>query len=153
FAAKEDQRGQKCKCPGCGKTLTIPGEVAVASSAGEARVAPSRGPEPDPAEQRTHPPAPHASDAVTHPSSSDPEATVGAGQPHAGNDAGLTGLLAPPQAGDELGRLGKYRVLKVLGHGGMGVVFQAEDPLLKRKVAIKAMLPALAASASAGQRF
>jgi Leucine-rich repeat (LRR) protein len=62
-------------------------------------------------------------------------------------------FLAPPQADDELGRLGKHRVLKVLGHGGMGVVYLAEDTRLKRLVAIKAMLPALAASASAGQRF
>jgi formylglycine-generating enzyme required for sulfatase activity len=65
----------------------------------------------------------------------------------------LTDFLAPPQSADELGRLGKYRILKVLGHGGMGVVYLAEDIKLKRSVAIKAMLPALAASASAGKRF
>ena len=35
----------------------------------------------------------------------------------------------------------------------MGVVFQAEDPQLQRLVALKAMLPTLAASASARQRF
>jgi formylglycine-generating enzyme required for sulfatase activity len=35
----------------------------------------------------------------------------------------------------------------------MGVVFRAEDPLLKRQVALKAMLPALAASGTAKQRF
>src|SRR5262249_28048145 len=63
------------------------------------------------------------------------------------------GFLAPPQNPDEIGRLGPYRILKVLGSGGMGVAFQAEDPKLKRKLAIKAMLPALAASASARQRF
>jgi WD40 repeat protein len=62
-------------------------------------------------------------------------------------------FLAPPLRPDELGRLGPYRVLRVLGAGGMGVVFLAEDPQLERPVALKAMRPALAASASARQRF
>ncbi len=44
-------------------------------------------------------------------------------------------------------------MLKVLGAGGMGVVFLADEPALKRKVAIKAMLPSLAVSESARQRF
>jgi WD40 repeat protein len=62
-------------------------------------------------------------------------------------------LLAPPQGPGEVGRLGPYRILKVLGAGGMGVVFQAEDPALERLVALKAMMPALAASATAKKRF
>ena len=62
-------------------------------------------------------------------------------------------FLVPPQSDDELGRLGKYRILSILGHGGMGVVFKAEDLVLRRIVAIKVMRPVLAASASAGQRF
>ena len=45
--------------------------------------------------------------------------------------------LDPPQAPDEIGRLSGHRVLRVLGRGGMGVVFEAEDPLLGRRVAIK----------------
>lgn len=67
--------------------------------------------------------------------------------------AELYDFLAPPQADDELGRLGNYRVLKVLGSGGMGVVFLAEDLGLKRQVALKVMHPALAASTSARERF
>jgi hypothetical protein len=65
----------------------------------------------------------------------------------------LNGLLGPAQAPDELGRLGPYRVLGVLGSGGMGVVFRAEDPQLQRPVALKAMLPELAGRGPARQRF
>jgi hypothetical protein len=61
--------------------------------------------------------------------------------------------LLPAQEPDEIGRLGSYRVLKVLGVGGMGVVFLAEDPQLKRMLALKALKPALAASRGARQRF
>src|SRR5262249_32488294 len=52
-------------------------------------------------------------------------------------------LMRPPQTDGELARLGSYRVLRVLGSGGMGVVFEAEDPHLDRRVAIKAMQPSL----------
>lgn len=62
-------------------------------------------------------------------------------------------FLAPPQQADELGRLGNFRVLRKLGRGGMGVVFQGEDPVLKRPVALKVMQPELAALPDARQRF
>ena len=68
-------------------------------------------------------------------------------------DVSLTAFLAPPQADNELGRLGGFRILKILGHGGMGVVFQGEDPKLGRQVAIKAMLPKLAGNKVSQERF
>src|SRR5262245_28005986 len=55
-------------------------------------------------------------------------------------------FLAPPQLKDEIGRLGGYRVLKLLGRGGMGMVFLAEDMSLRRKLALKVMKPEVAAN-------
>jgi formylglycine-generating enzyme required for sulfatase activity/serine/threonine protein kinase len=62
-------------------------------------------------------------------------------------------FLAPPQAADELGRLGSFRVLRVLGRGGMGLVFAAEDVLMRRRVALKVMLPDVAVQPQARERF
>lgn len=62
-------------------------------------------------------------------------------------------FLTPPQGPGELGGLGPYRVLRLLGHGSMGLVFAGEDPRLQRPVALKVLRPALAEDAEAQHRF
>ena len=62
-------------------------------------------------------------------------------------------LLRPPEAADEMGRLGEYRVLGILGRGGMGVVFRAEDVRLSRLVALKVIEPTFTAEPEVRARF
>jgi eukaryotic-like serine/threonine-protein kinase len=62
-------------------------------------------------------------------------------------------LLGPPESPAELDRLGPYQLLRQLGAGGMGVVYLAEDPELKRQIALKAIRPELVARAGVRERF
>src|SRR5436309_3120219 len=48
----------------------------------------------------------------------------------------ITLLKAPEQTP---AHLGGYRIVNILGAGGMGVVYEAEDPTLERRVALKVM--------------
>lgn len=61
-------------------------------------------------------------------------------------------LDAPKEPG-EIGRLDHYRVFRLIGQGGMGVVFEAEDTVLRRRVALKVMRPELARNEAARLRF
>ena len=120
--------GRAGPCPACSQTVRAP----VAGTASGVRGA---------GQQTVHPPAGAEDTAPALPDSLDlappPDYP----------------FLASPQGADEMGRLGPYRVLKVLGTGAMGVVFQAEDPHLRRLVALKVMRPSLAASADYHRRF
>lgn len=62
-------------------------------------------------------------------------------------------LLGPTDDPQMLGRIGPYEIIGLLGQGGMGVVFKAFEPALNRLVAIKMLLPHLASSGAARQRF
>ncbi len=123
--AKPDSAGKRLKCPHCKEAIAVPTVAPAAIDYGT--VAP--------------PPAPERGPTAT------PTPVLSS------KELEYTDFLAPPQTPDEIGRLGPYRVLAVLGAGGMGVVFRAEDPQLKRPIALKAMLPALAASGTAKLRF
>src|SRR6185436_13567229 len=71
----------------------------------------------------------------------------------AAEDEVVLDFLSPPDDPGQLGRLGRYAVLEVIGRGGMGVVLKAMDEKLKRIVAIKVMAAPLATSATARKRF
>jgi serine/threonine protein kinase len=73
--------------------------------------------------------------------------------PADGLPARINELLSPPQQDGELGRLGEFRVLRVLGQGGMGVVLLAEDIRLARRVALKVLQPNYAREPAAVSRF
>ncbi|OWK36414.1 WD40 repeat domain-containing serine/threonine protein kinase [Fimbriiglobus ruber] len=61
--------------------------------------------------------------------------------------------INPPEVVPPPERIGGYRVVRELGRGGMGVVYEAVDDQLHRRVAIKRMSAALAANESGRQRF
>lgn len=65
----------------------------------------------------------------------------------------LNEVLSPPQRPDEIGRLGDFQVVKLLGAGGMGFVFLAKTPGSKSPFALKVMKPAVAMRPNAKRRF
>ncbi|GEM_PF-3508200 len=94
-------------------------------------------------EKNEHSPAPRAR---TNP---DDEATV---SPSSGTRPRARGTEAIRVEGGEK-RLGPYRILEEIGRGGMGVVYRAEHPELKRTVALKVMIAGEDASEEAVKRF
>lgn len=65
----------------------------------------------------------------------------------------LKSILDEPSHPEMLGRIGRYDVERLIGCGGMGIVFKAFDTELNRPVAIKMLAPSLAHYGVARYRF
>jgi serine/threonine protein kinase len=139
---KDDLAGRMGKCPGCGRAVQVPatGTASVHEPPSESRPAAKR-------PSGEHAPAPAA--PVKRPSGEQP---ASGSIPRPTSVVEFT-FLTPPQEPDEMGRLGPYRVLGLLGSGSMGIVFRAEDSRLKRAVALKVMRPNYATKTEYRQRF
>jgi hypothetical protein len=74
--------------------------------------------------------------------------------PESGTSADIAlDFLKPSEDPEYLGKLGHFHVVRVIGKGGMGIVFEALDRCLQRRVAIKVLIPEFATNDTARQRF
>jgi serine/threonine protein kinase/tetratricopeptide (TPR) repeat protein len=107
--------------------------------------------------------------AVSQPKFADPDATIVDASPLVDPDATMIEGMLPPlpplssrftrpqtpgpslQPGDVLG--GRYEILQLLGEGGMGAVYKAQDRELDRPVALKLIRPEMASNPSILARF
>ena len=65
----------------------------------------------------------------------------------------LKQFLEPSADPNKLGTLGVYEIERVIGRGGFGIVLQAYEPALQRRVAIKILAAHLATNGAARKRF
>jgi ABC-type branched-subunit amino acid transport system substrate-binding protein/DNA-directed RNA polymerase subunit RPC12/RpoP len=135
FAANEE-----IACPNCGEKIKLlTSDPNAPTEEAQALVIP-------PAQTRfdqANTPNPGQKNAITHVDPAQPQTISYAAFP----------FLKPTTEPNILGWLAHYRVIRVVGQGGMGVVFEAFDTHLDRTVAIKAMTQAPGDDPGTQERF
>ena len=68
---------------------------------------------------------------------------------------GDTGVAAPADQDPMVGHIvaGRFRVVRLLGKGGMGTVYEAEHTFIKKRVALKMLRPEITSNPEAVERF
>ncbi len=66
---------------------------------------------------------------------------------------GATSAPALPETPEPFANFGAYRIIGIIGQGGMGMVFLGHEARLHRTVAIKVLNPTLASDSGARERF
>jgi tetratricopeptide (TPR) repeat protein len=140
-----ENRDGAAECSSCGSLLSEEMPTEVLPSAGRAGAARQRRREDSDSDAGTDsgPTDPASATLTTAPQAARP-ASRGAGSAMPGQTDAL-------QPGTKLGN--RYEIVKVLGIGGMGVVYQARDITLDRDVALKVIRPEMATDKDVMDRF
>jgi len=141
FDVTKYPKGSRVRCSRCSQVLTVPVEAAVAGEA----------PAPPPA--RPASPGTRSASGLVGAAGAAARRVVEAPPPSAPrpDPAPVASALAKPGVEGRdplLGRVinGQFRVVRKLGEGGYGAVYEAKDVNLERRIALKIMLPSRAAS-------
>jgi predicted Zn finger-like uncharacterized protein len=137
FDVAKYPRGSKVRCGRCSQVLTVPPETGAVDEA------PAAAPPPTSIGKSRVVAAPSSRRAVE----GAPSAAIAARVEPA---PVATSLATPAAEGRDplLGKVinGQFRVVRKLGEGGYGAVYEAKDVNLERRIALKIMLPSRAAS-------